>query len=395
MPVRGAFLALLLGALAAHAAELQTLKGEKLTGDVVRITDKEIVLTRGGKEVRTPVAGVLHLDFPNAKVRLEDKYADVELTDGTLLHCKEFVLKGKQAVLRTLAGQEVKIPLSGIANVLTNAQDEKLRKDWSERVARKRRRDVVAVLREGVVNPLEGTLGEGNEEGTHVEFTLGGSKRQIPLEKVHGLIFLRELDPAAPPVLCKLTDTYHDLVMVSGIDATPAGLTVTTPAGARISYAGNLVTRLDYSTDKVAYLSQLEPVKVDQPDEQDHPFDRYRRDRNLDNQPLRLGGQEHALGLALHAHTELEYNLNGDYREFKALAGIDESVSGRDGPVVLIIEGDGKALYTKTFTRKNDKKPTPVALNIKDVQKLRIVVTSGDGYDLGRHLDLVEAKVSK
>ncbi len=393
MPVRVASLALLLIASALGAAELQTLKGEKITGDVVRITDKEIVLSREGKEVATPVAQVLHLDFPgNAKVRLEDKYADVELTDGTLLHCKEFVLKGKQAELRTVAGQEVKLAMSGIANILTSAQDEALRKDWNERIAKKRRRDVVAILKDGVVNPLEGTLGEANEAGTHIEFTLGGTKRQVPLANVHGLIFLRELDPAAPPVVCKLTDTHGNLVMVSGAAATAAGLTVTTPSGAKIEYASNLVTRLDYSTDKLAYLSQLEPARVDQPD---NPFDQYRRDRNLDNQPLRLGGDVYGLGLALHAHTELEYDLKGDYREFKAVAGIDESVGGIDGPVVLKIEGDGKELYTKTFTRKGDKNPTPIALNIKDVSRLRIVVTSGDGFDLGRHLDLANARVSK
>lgn len=199
MPVRAASLALLLIAFIAPAAELQTLKGEKVRGEVVRVNDKEIVLLQDGKEVTTPVVQVLHLDFPaNAKVPPEEKFVDVELTDGTLLHCKDFILKGKEATLHTVAGQEVKLGISGIANILTAGQDAILRKDWSERIARKRRRDVVAILREGVVNPLEGTLGEANEAGTHIEFTLGGKKREVPLANVHGLIFLRELDPTAP-----------------------------------------------------------------------------------------------------------------------------------------------------------------------------------------------------
>jgi hypothetical protein len=394
MPVRAALLALFLSSLASGAAELQTLKGDKVSGDVVRITDKEVVLAVGGKEVATPLAQVLRLDFPaNSPAKLDEKYTDVELTDGTLLHCKEFALKGKQAELRTLGGQEIKVAMSAIANVLVPAQDEKYRQDWTARIAKKRRRDVIAVLNDGVVNPVECTLGEANEAGTHLEFTLRDTKRQFPLANLHGLIFLRELDPTAPPVICKLTDTHHNLVTVSRAASTPAGLTVTTPSGARIEYPGNLLVRLDYSTDKVAYLSQLNPVKVDQPD---NPFDQYRRDRNLDNQPLRLGGETFALGLALHAHTELEYDLKGDYREFRTVAGIDSTVGGIDGPVVLKIEGDGKELYTKIFTRKTDlARPTPIALNIKDVSRLRIVVTSGDGFDLGRHLDLANAKVSK
>jgi hypothetical protein len=394
MPVRGALVALLLTAFAAPASELHTVKGEKITGDVVRITDKEVVLRHDGKEVATPAVNVLYVDYPgHTPVRAEEKYTDVQLTDGTLLHCKEVLLKGKQIEMRTLAGQEVKLPLTGVSNLLANAQDEKFRKDWNERLAKKRLKDVLAVVREGVVNPLEGTLGEGNKAGTAVEFALAGTRREVPLERVHGLIFLREIDPNAAPVLFKLTDTHRDLVMVSAVTQTDKGLSVTTPAGAKIEYANDVLVKLDYSSDKVAFLSRVDPVRVVQPDS---PFDQYRRDRNLDNGPLKLGTEVFPLGLALHATTELEYDLKGDYREFKATAGIDYSVGGHDGPVVLRIEGDGKELYTRTFTRKAaDKTPVPITLNIKDVQRLRLVITAGDGNDLGRHLHLGNVKVSK
>jgi hypothetical protein len=393
MPVRTALISLFLTAVWANAAELQTLKGEKITGDVVRINDKEIVLKHGGKEVATPAVQVLYLTFPaNAPVRLEDKYIDVELTDGTLLHCKEALIKGDQIEMRMLAGQEVKLPLKGISNILYNAHDENHRRDWTERVGRKRRQDILALLKEGVVNPLSGTLGNGDEAGTHIDFTLGDTKRSVALERIHGLIFQREIDPNAAPVLCKLSDTHRDLVMVSAIKETPSGLSVTTPSGAHIDYSNAQLIKLDYSSDKVVFLSQLEPVKVAQPDS---PFDQFRRDHNLDNGPLKLGTEAYPLGLGLHATTELEYDLKGDYREFRTIAGIDYSVGGHDGPVLLKIEGDGKELYTHTFNRKTDKAPVPITLNIKDVQRLRLVVTSGDGSDLGRHLHLGNAKVSK
>jgi hypothetical protein len=294
MSVRGALFALLLTAPAAPAAEVQTLKGEKITGDLVRITDKEIVLKQDGKEVATPAAQVLLLSFPaNAPVRLDEKHTDVELTDGTLLHCREVLIKGEQVQLRTLGGQEVKLPLAGVANLLNNAQDEGQRKDWTERIGRKRRHDVLAVLKDGVPNCLEGTLGNGDEAGTHIDFTLGEAKRSVALERIHGLIFQREIDPNAAPVLCKLTDTHRNLVMVSGMAPSPAGLAVTTPSGARIEYVERLLVKLDYSSDKVAFLSQLEPVKVSQPDS---PFDQYRRDRNLDNGPLKLATEVYPPG---------------------------------------------------------------------------------------------------
>jgi hypothetical protein len=401
MRVRAALLALLVGLSATPAAELHTLKGDVLKGELESITDKEIVLSDGGKRITTPLADVLKLEFPAVTpAKIEgSKYADVELTDGSLFHCKEWSIKDKQVELKTLAGQDIKLPLTAIANILVNAGDEKHRKDWAERVARKRRRDVVAILNEGTVNPVEGTLGAADAEGKNIEFqTANGRKRNLILANLHGLIFQRELDPQAPPVLCKLYDNHQDLLMVSRVSQTPAGLTVTTPAGAKIDVAKELIVRLDYTLDKIAFLSRLEPVKVVQTSNFDF-IDTYRRDKNLDNGPLRVYGDGYSIGLALHAHTELEYDIKGDYREFHAIAGIDQGVGGVGGPVVLVIEGviDGQAkeLYKKTFTRKDDKKEGTISLNIKDVQKLRLIVRTGDMFDNGKHLDLVNAKVQK
>jgi len=200
-------------------------------------------------------------------------------------------------------------------------------------------------------------------------------------------------------MLCKLSDSYGDFLVVSAVAKTPMGLSVTTPAGAKLDIAQPLVVRLDYTLDKLAFLSRLEPSKVVQTSNFDF-VDTYRRDKNLDNGPLRIYNESYTIGLALHAHTELEYDLKGDYREFHAIAGIDQSVGGVGGPVVLSIEGviDGqtKELYKKTVTRKDkDKKEGIINLNIKDVQKLRLVVRTGDLFDNGKHLDLVNAKVQK
>ena len=197
MRVRAALLALFLFASAGWCAELHTLKGDIVKGDLESITDKEIVLTDGTKRAATPLSQVLKIDFPPAApVKLDGKYADIELIDGSRFHCKEWSIKEKQVELTTLAGQEVKLPLAAVANVLINAESEKYRKDWTERVTRKHRRDVVAILTDGVVNPVEGTLGTADASGKTIEFqTVSGRKRDLILANLHGLLFQRELDP--------------------------------------------------------------------------------------------------------------------------------------------------------------------------------------------------------
>ena len=70
-------------------------------------------------------------------------------------------------------------------------------------------------------------------------------------------------------------------------------------------------------------------------------------------------------------------------------------MGGNDGRTVLKIYGDGKELRSLTMTRKDNEKAQLIELNIKDVKILKIVVTSGDLIDFGRHLNLADAKVSK
>ena len=245
-----------------------------------------------------------------------------------------------------------------MASILNDAQEEKYRKDWAE-PWRKRRRDMAVFIKQDTPNAVEGTFGEADAEGKSIEFQIpGGRKGSFCFANMHGLIFQRELDPQTPPVLCKLYDSYQNTIMVSSVAQTPDGLSVTTSAGARFDINYDYLTRLDYTLDKVAFLSRKEPSKIVQTSNFDF-VDTYRRDKNLDNGPLRIYGESFTIGLSLHAHTELEYDLRGDYREFHALAGIDQSVGGVGGPVVLVIEGviDGetKELYKKTFTRKESQ----------------------------------------
>src|SRR5579875_47651 len=201
MSVRIVFFALLSlvgagGWCAANHTELYTLKGEVLKGELENVTDTEIVIKQNSKLLIVPLAGVLKLDFPAAtSVKLEDHYSDIELTDGSRLHCKEWTIKAEQVVLTTMWGRQIQLPLAAVANILKDAQEEKYRRDWAERLTRKRRRDVAVLIREGVINALEGTFGRADPEGKGIEFQIPSGKKGIFLfANLHGLIFQRELD---------------------------------------------------------------------------------------------------------------------------------------------------------------------------------------------------------
>src|SRR5262249_39328142 len=163
----------------------------------------------------------------------------------------------------------------------------------------------------------------------------------IDLIRVHGLAFLRKTNPDAAAT-CKVHDVFRNVLAAAKVELADGGFVVTTPAGVKVAYPRTLVARLDYSQDKLAYLSDLEPVQVVEKSTLDR-IENYRRDRNLDEGPLRLGGEKFAKGLAVHSRTELVYDIEGKFKEFKAVLGVDDLVGG-DSQAVVRIEGDGREL---------------------------------------------------
>jgi hypothetical protein len=396
MPVGRSLFALLLFATIGFGADLHSLDGKTLSGELVRITEKDVVLRAEGKEVSTPIEQVLQIDLGQVAKPSAAKYADLELTDGTLLHCTRTTFKGKDVEVELVSGPKVKLPLEEVASWYLDAQDAKVRQDWKDLLAKKHSSDVILAVLKGEPLSLPGTFGDAAADGTQMNFDLNsqGTQRPVEMEKIRGMIFLRQPNPKSLPLACKLQDTQGDVVMVSRVEVTDAGLTVTTPVSLQIDFPKTALARLDYTRDKVVYLSDLEPVKVAYSSTEDKP-EPFRRDKNLDGEPLVLNKTTFAKGLAIHSTTVLEYDIGRDYREFRAWIGVDERVGGTDGPTRVKIEGDGKELYSVVVSRKAPPPKEPTVVNVKDVRRLRITVASGDLLDLGRHVDLADAKVSK
>jgi len=405
MTRRGAALVLLLFGLTAaggEAAEVKTLKGKTITGDLTSLSDKEVVLTKDGKAVATPLEEVLTLDLgPAAKLPADATVSQVQLVDGTTLYGKDLLLKKDKVSLTLLStNAEATLPVSAVDNILNNAQDEKLRKAWGEAVGQKRERDTFAVYRDGVLNPLKGTLGEGSPDGTKIEFTLAsgaGGKRELEIAKSAWLIFFRIPNPLATPPKVRLTDKGGNLFRAATLAFAEDGtVTASLPSGVEFKVARADLARLDYSTGRQTYLSDTTPDRRVLESASGERFAHLILNKNLNNTgPMRLKGEAFNKGLAMFTYTELEYQLKGDYNEFRAVAGIDDEVGGADGSVHLLIEGDGRELLSVTFNRQDKVRAQPITLNIKDVDKLRIVVSDPDGKDIGKHLNLANAQVTK
>ena len=391
-------LALLVCAAVSPAAELHTLANKHLTGDLVSVSDKEIVLRVAASEVKTSVGEVLQIDLQrDAPLASGTKYADIELIDGSLLHCSKFTIKGRDIEV-ALAGSDLKakVPLAAVSYVLNDAHEAAIRQEWLDKfVAKKGNQDVLALRRDGVFNGLEGTFGDsGNDKGEVVfQYEVAGNRksRDIPPAKAQGLLFIRSLPADAPAPLCKVYDLNQNLIVAAKLALGANGFSVTSVGGAKIDFPKQNVARLDYSNDKIVFLSDLKPAEQVEKSKQGRK-ETVRMNKNLDNNPIEIDDQPFAKGLAMHAYTELVYNLDGKYQKFEAVLGMDAKVGGSGKPVVTI-EADGTKLFSETVTRKDKRRE--LSYSVKGVKQLRIVVSSTGLLDFGDHVDLANPKLSK
>jgi hypothetical protein len=408
-----AVIGLVVSAAGLNAAELRLLNGTPVNGELVSINEKEIIFKVDGKDVVTPVAQALLLELATPPKDPKDAktYIDIELMDGSRFHCGKVSFKDKDVTAVLLSGQELKFPMAALRWVLNEAQDVTLREDWKALVAKKTNLDQL-VLKSvspapgggaptAVLNSIQVTFGEADNTGGKITFTRPmRDKQDKALSEIHGMIFQRDVDPTTAPVLCKVYDSSANVVYASALTVAGDKVNAVTPSGVKMELTRAALARLDYTKGKLAYLSDWDEKKMRKPEVKSTSglAEQPRRDKNLDDGPIRIEGVTYAKGLAIHSYTELIYELDGEYREFKAIIGVDDQVGGSEGMTIVQIDdvstGTVKEIKRFEVSRKT-RPPIDVTLNVQNVKSLRIRVMSPELLDLGHHVDLAEARVTK
>lgn len=405
---------LLLGLATAAADDLRNLADKVVTGDIVSIDDKNVVIKTAAGPMSVPVqTDVIELSFNPAPALSSMPYChQVELTDGSLVHVKPeggFVIKDSKVTLTLLNDSKFEVPLTALSYVLKNANDAKIRDnpDWKKSLKARATRDMVVAWdknKERLNNP-EGTFAEKGV-GTVLPFTIASTgttieENDLAKARTQGWIFVNKPDAGAPVAVCRLIDVNHNNFAVAKVALKEGGnLEATTVFGVKLELPKAQVASLDFRKGRLEFISEIEPKIVDQPSEDRE--DRYRwygrgledkRNKNLDGHKLRLGDKDFGRGLSLPAPTTLQYSLGGEFKEFSAVIGVDETVAG-GSHAKLIIEGDGRELVKPIEVKRKDA-PKEIRVNVKDVNTLTIKVVPAGVLPYGHRIDLGDPKVNK
>lgn len=386
-------LAVGLAAATASADDVTTSAGKRISGKLVGVDAQGVTFSSGEAQAKIAGKDIVVVDFGNPVVAIskdketgkELKSIEVELIDGSIFRCAKFALKEKKVeadVFPAAKGEApaFELPMTTLFSVMRDAGDAKHREAWKKMLAGRGKRDLYVIREPDALNFVQGTILGGTADGAEVNFEKeDGSKTALRQSRAGGYVFAQALPKEVPQMLCKVNDVFGNSLVAQSVELVSSGVTVKTVAGVVVRYPSTAsLSKLDYSQGNVAYLSDLDP-RVDAPES---PMDEkglrlnvaapYLRDRSLAGDTLKLGTETFAKGLLIAPDTVLTYTLNGDYREFKAVAGIPDYTPDANLEAKLTIEADGRSVFSETIKRKD--KPKGISLDVKGVKSLRIVI---------------------
>lgn len=288
------------------------------------------------------------------------------------------------------AGQELSVPIAAVAEIwFQSPPDSESARAWA---GDKRRRDIV-LLNNG--DTRSGTVLSMKPPAEPFRLKEGAQETRIEPHNIVAIALntdlARSVRPKAP---------YARLVLANGArlslqsaEANEHALTGKTLFGAEIRVPIEQIVALDVRQGKVVYLSDLKPKKYEHIPYLGVKWN-YEPDRSVAGRELRVAGNTFDKGIGLHSESRLTFALNGDFRRFEALVGLDDR-TGQGGSVSIrvFVDGQEKAIDDKELTAATG--PRPLRIDVAGAKELTLVVEFGAGGDVCDHVDWADAKLVK
>lgn len=381
------------------AVEVETLDGQVIAGRLVELGADSVTIEtdRGPVSLATEKLAGLRPALEQGPSGLAPG-VEVELVDGSRLAAADYTAEGGRTTIAMPGGEMIELATGDVASVRLQPPGPATAAEWSRLREAALNGDLLVVRKGDSVDYHLGVLGDVSD--TLVHFEIDSERLPVKRLKVHGLIYYRPAGPELAEAVCRVLDTHGSNWVARSIELAGDSLRWTTPLGVEVARGLSAVESVDFSQGKIVYLSDLKAESVEwtpyfgRAGNLDvlREFFGPREDRSLRSGPLELGGKSYRKGLALHSRTRIGYGLPGNFRRFKAIAGIDDRVRPQ-GNARLVLYGDGRVLL-ETTVRGTDP-PLPIDVDLSGVGRLEILVDFGGDLDVGDHVDLCQARIVK
>jgi hypothetical protein len=321
----------------------------------------------------------------------------VLFANGDRLAAQILQLSGERLRIRLSLGeqQEIRLPLAPVSVVwLTHPETAEEPERLLRRLAASRRTRDTLLLRNG--ETLSGILTALDSQGS---ICLESDKKEITVDfsKVAAIGLNTELARLRPPQGPYAHAVFKDGSRLGLAAAQMDGKVIRSKTlfGAVISSPIEELVALDLRQGRAIYLSDLKPTKYAFTSYLGGSYWPYALDASVAGRDLHLAGSVYDKGLGMHSASRLSFSLDGKYRRFEALVGLDE-LTGAKGSARIQVEVDGKRqdlTGDRELTAKTG--PLPVCVNVTGARELILVVAFGRHADVQDHVNWVDARVIK
>jgi len=383
---------------AAPAFEIQTLDSRTLIGPLVELSADRATIDASGGRISMEadkIVSIVAKEKPAAIVNASSLV--VELVDGSTIFARQYTSRDSQAKITLAGGDVLDVPLNSVRTVRFQTKSGALSAEWERLVKNGADSDVLMFHKGDSLDYQQGVLRDVTEDA--VQFDLDGELLPVKRSKVFGVVYRHRAGAALPASVCRITDASGSQWAVRTLSFSDK-FQWSTPSGVNVSLPSDKIVQVDFSGDKIVFLSDLKPESV-----RWTPFfgvgkslgavERFyapRYDRNFDGGPLVLSGTSYKKGLALHCRTEMVYRLPDRFSRLLATAGIDDAVRP-GGKARLIVRGDGNLLLDSVIT--GAELPKAVDVDVAGVRRLTIIVDFSDTLNAGDYLLLCNARLRK
>ncbi|MEC7501086.1 MAG: NPCBM/NEW2 domain-containing protein [Planctomycetota bacterium] len=416
---------LMFGAVAPEVV-VRSLDGDTQNGKWVAWTQDAIVLSdveakTGEQKIPLSRLGQVFItDSPApSSDSTETRYA-LQLVDRSELLAGSFRLSGDEAEVVWTTGVSQKVPLALIRSVRRTDIDESMGEAWNRLLEKSRGRDRLAVRKGESIDYVEGVI--SGVTPNHVDFVLDGESIPVKWSKLAGLLFADRPDLPNNPTKCQVSISGGARIPVSTWKSISQSVAVQLPCGLSFEIPLAQLERIDFSQDKVTYLSDMTPLITEfspylsagklrpllerfygVPQDRSESSSQEYAERRFEiatspmvvdssSQEGSLATESYTEGLSLRSKSRLVYSLPPESRRFEARVGIDAG-SRHLGNVQFSVQGDGRVLYEAEISGNTG--PRDVSVPVAGLRRLELIVDYGKNQDAGDRLNLCNARIVK
>lgn len=344
--------------------------------------DKGVAVVKTDKQ-SVPLASVRSIEFNPRSKKVPQESPIIILTNGDRIRGQITEGNDESLKIRTVSLGRLEIELEKIrAVVLKHDMDFR---EVEKRLRQKTDKDLIYLRSNSQAGGVLEQIGK-DEVGIEVD---GAGQLKIKVNKIQMILMSLIEEPKklgkGSHVRLKLLDGSS----VHGVFSSDekGSIVINTLLNEKLTVRHSDILELLVLNGSFLYLSDMKPSKVVQKFPEGFQFypDRFgwKKDRSVRGGILKLGGKSYEKGLGVHSYCALTFKLDGQYKEFRSIIGLDDSVRFRGKPGMgfvrfrILVDGKPVKEHPEGLLMEKGESPKKIVINVSKAKTLTLVADYG------------------